>query len=630
MPTEIAEALESYSSHLEKSFVSIRLPPTAPGTSVPPNFDLSPSYADALDEEFTRVYEEYCKRLSFVQSTCEDIIKLWAELGTPQVQQDSAIVKYYRKEPEQLGLHESDLSSLRSKRDKLLEEKRSRERILKELRTAVEALWEKLGPQLDEDEADHKEFLMKNRSCLLRSINAFQDELARLNEQKKLHLHVFVEDARFKLQELWDSLYVSEEEMLDFAPAFSDVISDALLEALEAEIARLTALREQRAPTLHLVERHRSLLAEREALNASSQDASRLMNRGNKGEKRDPGKLLREEKMRKRIAKELPRVEEDLRIELEQWEEEYGRPFLVYGERYVDQLAPAAAKQPPRSKTPSAPSSTSKVNSIKQLPSRPATAAPRSAGKTPTSGTASPRRNYQQGSATVKSPSKIPSRAPLSNMPYGSNNPDRPGHFSAYTITGKMPSARAPIPARMRAMTTESKNDTPPLEHRAIEHLRSNSTLENSLVRSITPDDVYDDHQPSFISTSSIFSHQSAAPSSNSSAQYPLRGLQRPNPYLNRVAPPPVARHMSNSSDSSAVNTVVSGSENWETFDDGSGSETDSTEAYYNRLNKLNDFPNVPAKQRVIPGAMVPFGGQKNVGQFVTKIPKGIRSVSPD
>jgi protein regulator of cytokinesis 1 len=33
------------------------------------------------------------------------------------------------------------------------------------------------------------------------------------------------------------------------------------------------------------------------------------MARGNKGERRDPGKLLREEKMRKRIAKELPKIE---------------------------------------------------------------------------------------------------------------------------------------------------------------------------------------------------------------------------------------------------------------------------------------------------------------------------------
>ena len=53
-----------------------------------------------------------------------------------------------------------------------------------------------------------------------------------------------------------------------------------------------------------MVDKHRTLIKDREDLSASSQDASRLMAKGQKGEKRDPGKLLREEKMRKRIARE--------------------------------------------------------------------------------------------------------------------------------------------------------------------------------------------------------------------------------------------------------------------------------------------------------------------------------------
>jgi protein regulator of cytokinesis 1 len=143
----------------------------------------------------------------------------------------------------------------------------------------------------------------------MRTINEYEDELARLNELKRQNLHLFVEEARCKLQELWDALYFSEEEMLDFTPAFSDVCSDALLSAHEAEIARLEALKEQRLPILQKIDRHRELIKERNELAQSSQDASRLMARGQKGEKRDPGKLLREEKMRKRIAKDLPKVE---------------------------------------------------------------------------------------------------------------------------------------------------------------------------------------------------------------------------------------------------------------------------------------------------------------------------------
>jgi len=302
---KLAEALESYASHLEASFVQITLPPTAPNAAIAPSFDLSAAYVAQLDAEFTRVYEEYTRRLTAVQALAQDMVQLWAELGTPQAQTDSAIVKCYRDAPEQLGLHQDDLTQLAAKKEKLVEEKRARERRLAQLRATIEELWERLGVE----PRDRKHFLASNRGCGLRAINEHEDELARLNELKRQNLHIFVEEARCKLQELWDALYFSEDEMLDFTPAFSDVCSDALLSAHEAEIARLEALKEQRLPILQKIDRHRELVKERNDLAQSSQDASRLMARGQKGEKRDPGKLLREEKMRKRIAKELPKIE---------------------------------------------------------------------------------------------------------------------------------------------------------------------------------------------------------------------------------------------------------------------------------------------------------------------------------
>lgn len=109
------------------------------------------------------------------------------------------------------------MNRLKSKKEKLVEEKRARDRRLKELKVTVEALWDKL--QIGQ--ADRKAFLAANRGCGMRTINEFEDELSRLNEMKRQNLHLFVEDARFKLQELWDGLYFSEEEMLEFTPAFS-------------------------------------------------------------------------------------------------------------------------------------------------------------------------------------------------------------------------------------------------------------------------------------------------------------------------------------------------------------------------------------------------------------------------
>ncbi|KAL4787929.1 microtubule associated protein-domain-containing protein [Aspergillus varians] len=615
---KLVEALESYSSHLETSFITIDLPPTAPGSSVAPSFDLSPTYVTALDNEFSRVYEEYHRRLELVTSTCEEIIKLWAELGTPQAQTDSSIMQHYRESPEQLGLHESDLTSLLARREKLLDEKRGRERKLKDLKTAVEGLWERFGVE----ECDRKAFLAANRGCGLRTINEFEEELSRLNELKRQNLHLFVEDARCRLQELWDSLYFSEEDMLDFTPAFSDVYSDALLEAHEAEIARLETLKERRAPTLELIDRHRSLLAERKALTVSSQDASRLMARGNKGERRDPGKLLREEKMRKRITKELPKVESDLRKELENFEDEYGRPFLVHGERYLDELTKVAAKPPPRSKTPSAaPSSTIKRNAP---PSRPGSVMrgpppPRSSTKTPTGGQPTKYNTIGPSRSGARSPTKIPGRVPLGNMPLGNNAFDRrgPGTYSSSTVNGKLPSSRAP-PPRMRALTTTDKDDR---ANYLFEPPRCASAMSNSFVRPVSPEDVYDDRQRSFMSSSIFsqrstgFSQSSQSSASSGSLKSSLQGqYPQPNPYLQHAPPPPAPRQVSNTS---TVDTVTTGSENWETFDDGSESEGDASDAYYAKLCAAHGKRLAPEDHQ----QPISLAGKKA---------KGIRSVSPD
>ncbi|KAI0393667.1 microtubule associated protein-domain-containing protein [Xylariaceae sp. FL0594] len=564
---KLVVALESYSSHLEPTFVKIALPPTGPRQSLPPTFDISPSYVAKLDDEFTRVYDEYTRRVETVKGLSENIIQLWAELGTPQAQTDSRIVAYYREAPEQLGLHEEDLAALRAKRDRLADEKRSRERRLKDLKVAVEGLWEKLGVE----ESERRAFLNSNRGCGVRQINEFQDELGRLNELKRQNMHVFVEDARQRLQELWDALYFSEDEMLEFTPAFSDVYSDALLEAHEREVARLEALREQRAPALTLIEKHRTLVEDRDELAASSQDASRLMMRGQKGERRDPGKLLREEKMRKRIAKELPKVAAELTKLLMAWEDEYGRPFLVHGERYLDQIEQSEPKPAPgpRSKTPAGPpASTVKGTSrVTRANSNASKASTITRSKTPTAnltGTVRKAAPPSQASRDPKgSPSRIPARVPLSNLKHGNNSPERqrPESRTQAALRPGHPLTRAP-PPKMRDLVPPLELETP------VNPYRGAGLGSSSHVRAVEPEDVYDDRDLQQSYGGRPYVHQQTSNTSLRSE----RSAHAAYPH----APPP--RQISNTS------TVVSGSENWETYDDNSEPEADASDAYYAKV----------------------------------------------
>jgi hypothetical protein len=83
-----------------------------------------------------------------------------------------------------------------------------------------------------------------------------------------------------------------------------DIFTDASLASHEYEIKRLENLIQSRQNALSLVKRHMELIAERQALEESSKDPSRLTQRGAQA----AGRLLQEEKVRKKLSKELPKV----------------------------------------------------------------------------------------------------------------------------------------------------------------------------------------------------------------------------------------------------------------------------------------------------------------------------------
>ncbi len=397
----------------------------------------------------------------------------------------------------------------------------------------------------------------------------------------------------------------------------TDVYSDALLSAHEAEIVRLEALKEQRAPTLQLIDRHRSLIKDREDLAASSQDASRLMNRGTKGEKRDPTRLLREEKMRKRITKELPKIEADLRKTLERWEDEYGRPFMVHGERYLDELAASANKTlPPRSKTPSGPAPSTKTissappprgsSSVRTLPP------PRSGARTPTGPVARNPLASSVSTAGGRTPSKIPARAPLGNMRHGGNSPERrvrpESRQDIGTLRKMAPPAKAP-PPKMRELFVPPPAPTPMSRY---EHdgQRSGSVIcSDESVQPTSPEDVYDDGERMSYLQSSMIRSQRSTPQTYHDLQ-PAYGAR----HYQSSQSIEIAASRQISTTSSATNTV-SGSENWETYDDASDPEPDASEAYYAKLKAARGKRFTPDG-----GYTPPHGGQGK--KF-----KGIRAV---
>ncbi|TFK23330.1 hypothetical protein FA15DRAFT_695155 [Coprinopsis marcescibilis] len=225
--------------------------------------------------------------------------------------------------------------------------KRTRERHIQAMYDQLEVLWTRLGVS----EQDIDAFVDVNRGSTRSCVKEYEEELERMMELKRERMGLFVSNAREEIEKLWDDVMVGEQERADFAPFFDDEFTEDLLTLHEHEIKRLKEERRAKLPILSAIKKYLKICEEEKELAESASDGSRLLGRGpakgtggkgpaTKAPKpaRDPGRLLREEKMRKRVAKEKPRLEQDLLSLLPQWEQESGEPFLVYGENMLNCL----------------------------------------------------------------------------------------------------------------------------------------------------------------------------------------------------------------------------------------------------------------------------------------------------
>ncbi|KAG6833143.1 hypothetical protein H0H87_010857 [Tephrocybe sp. NHM501043] len=256
--------------------------------------------------------------------------------------------------------------------------KRRRESHIQAMYDQLEGLWRRLGV----DESDMDAFVEAHRGSTEDTIREYEEELERMMELKRERMGTFVQSAREEIIRLWDDLMISEDERADFAPFADDEYTEELLTIHEDEIRRLKEERRLKAPLLANIKKYFDICEEEKELDAAASDQTRLLGRG-----RDPGRLLREEKMRKRVTKEKPRLEQDLLTSISAWEDEAQRPFLVHGSSILQLLMETVSatdqenkRRPPRAGSVPA-RATTPVNSVNSYVPGSKTARPASASQ---------------------------------------------------------------------------------------------------------------------------------------------------------------------------------------------------------------------------------------------------------
>ncbi|KAF9269834.1 hypothetical protein L218DRAFT_916334 [Marasmius fiardii PR-910] len=202
--------------------------------------------------------------------------------------------------------------------------KRRRQAHIQAMFDQLDGLWRRLGVEDEDMEA----FVEVNKGTTEECVTAYEEELERMLELKRERMGVFVANARDEIQRLWDDLMTGEEERGAFGAFVDDEHTEELLLIHEEEIRKLKEEKRIKAPLLANIRKYFDICEEEKELAAAASDQTRLLGRG----ARDPGRLLREEKMRKRVMKEKPRLEQDLLTTIPAWEEEAGRPFLIHGD----------------------------------------------------------------------------------------------------------------------------------------------------------------------------------------------------------------------------------------------------------------------------------------------------------
>lgn len=148
-------------------------------------------------------------------------------------------------------------------------------------------------------------------------------------EKRKMSLSSLVAKVREEISTLQDKLLLSEDEKMSFGAGIDDEYSEELLKEHEDEAARLRAEIGAKSGILAKVKDWTQLEADEKELRKIEGDKDRF---------KKPKVMLEEGRLRRRVEKLKPKIEEYLKAALPVWEEKNSRPFLALGNRVLDSI----------------------------------------------------------------------------------------------------------------------------------------------------------------------------------------------------------------------------------------------------------------------------------------------------
>lgn len=223
-----------------------------------------------------------------------------------------------------LGWHLGVIDMLNSKLQSLQSEKSLREERITVIGMQITALWKRLGTP----ESEQTTFLESHGGIDDHTIRVVEEYLRSKQCEFASKLVDLIGGTRSVISAQWREMRTGEAQQQESFPAFfvgADGYSDELYTLHEEYIATLQAQVEDVKPLVKAVEKREELLREKAEYEVIISDPQRLT-------KGSSAARLREEKLERRVKKELPAVTKRLRQQCVEWEAAHGgKAFTIDG-----------------------------------------------------------------------------------------------------------------------------------------------------------------------------------------------------------------------------------------------------------------------------------------------------------
>ncbi|XP_067871675.1 protein regulator of cytokinesis 1b isoform X1 [Heterodontus francisci] len=193
-----------------------------------------------------------------------------------------------------------------------------------ELRDQITNLWDWL--QISHEERDT--FSVHMIGSRAKTMQALQTELERLEVLKLQNMKNVIEAIRQELATYWEKGFFSPAQRQAFAPYYDEDYTEDLLQLHNLELNRLKQYYQAHQQLFEGVWKWEENWKLYLGFEKKASDPNRFTNRG--------GNLLKEEKQRTKLYKMLPKLEEELKVQIDAWEQEHHSQFLVNGQNFMD------------------------------------------------------------------------------------------------------------------------------------------------------------------------------------------------------------------------------------------------------------------------------------------------------